>query len=112
MSTGLFSWFRRKPKELLTLSKDERDYRQWRIDTFSSVSDRPLEEIERLMDSWVIDEAIQGVGNDPATKVYIPHPIWDDEYPFTRRAYGTYELACAEVKAVNGVMFDDLKDCE
>lgn len=110
MITRMSAWFRRKPKEVVPsgLSPAEREYRLERIQTFQNISDRPREEIIKIMDSWNIEKGVQQVGDDPEEVIYIPRPLWDDEFLYTRHGYPSYDLARAEVTARGGIMFEDL----
>lgn len=61
-------------------------------------------DVYKMFDSWVVDECF--VNDD---LVYIPHPIWDEEYALTRSGFSSLVEAEDYIKKVGGVSYEDFK---
>lgn len=84
------SFFKRKPKIVLT---EEEKYRE-----------RRMAEIVQHYDTWTISKVQQSTNGTDFDVVYVPHPLWDDEWMLARKMFDSYEEAMAEVTRNNGTI--------
>ncbi|URP22142.1 hypothetical protein SEA_BIG4_58 [Microbacterium phage Big4] len=107
------NWFKRKPKDAVPPApyqlsdSSEKAYRIDRIKEIAGILDRPLAETAERLDVWVIREASGSVGDEPVMPMFIPHPLWDDEWLLTRSSYPTREQAEAHIHRVGGTLLPE-----
>ena len=72
-------------------------YRLHRIDEIASRTSQTREDAADLADMWLIQTAHVSVAHGPMELVFIPHPIWDDEWLLARTYFKTRSDAIAHV---------------
>lgn len=103
-------WFRRKPKVVkdaipdapYSLDSYDRNYRVVRIQEIAEIWNQSLAYTAERLDQWVIHPITGSRGGDDLIELYIPRPLWDDEWLMTRDSYVTREQAEAHVASVGG----------